>query len=40
MEMKQMNTIVAVFSAYSWVFILGFGILVITTLYELITEKE
>jgi len=35
-----MNAIVAVFSAYAWVFILGFGILAIATLYELITEKE
>jgi hypothetical protein len=40
MEMKQMDAIIAVFSAYSWVFILGFGIMAITTLYELITEKE
>jgi hypothetical protein len=40
MEIKQMDAILTVFKAYEWVFLLGFGILLITTLYELIAEKE
>ncbi len=35
-----MDAIITIIQTYQWVFILGFGILAITALYELIADKS